>query len=172
LLASVVLLIAGCDKPEAYPQRPGLPDYQDAGGAEVEVHGFQPSRGMAGDRIDISGAGFHANVELNEVSIGGAQATVVAATETTLAVEIPIYAASGAITVQRASSYRSDTSEDVFDVRAPDGLIFGYNGTAGQPDITSDIPLDIDVGGSSTTLQYPGRGVERGWRRLLGTNGR
>ncbi len=146
----------GCDNPPPYPERPTQQTAPPSTDPDLELHGFIPSRGLASDLVVLTGAGFSATPDANEVHIGAALAPVVAATETTLAIQVPTFATNGFIRVGQMGGWRTVTSEEIFEVRAPDGLALGYNGEAGQPGITSDLTETVIVDDGSTTLNILG----------------
>jgi hypothetical protein len=145
----------GCDRANV----PAEPDFVfNPGGsrAPIEITGFTPTRGLAGDTLWIEGSGFSANIASNAVRIGGADAEITAATESTLVVLISTMAASGPIRVSDAAGIRYDETETDFEVRLPDGTGPGWSGDPGSPDIAGDLPDTISVPGDQTTIVLSG----------------
>jgi hypothetical protein len=136
----------GCEKANV----PAEPDFVfDPGGSRppIEIHGFTPARGLAGDTLWIEGSGFSANISGNAVRIGGTDAEITAATESTLVVLVSTLAASGPIRVSDASGFRHDESDTDYEVRLPDGTGPGWTGDPGSPDIAGDLPEELSVPG-------------------------
>lgn len=82
------------------------------------VTSTNPSTGIAGTAVSISGSGFDITPANNTVSFNGTQATVTAATTTSLSVNIPNGATTGIISVTTAAGGTSITSA-IFTVGAP-----------------------------------------------------
>lgn len=76
------------------------------------IHGFTPLTARSGATLIISGEHFGDTPALNSVAIGGAPATVTAASSTSLAVIVPSSADDGAVTVTTDAG--TATSSDVF----------------------------------------------------------
>lgn len=66
---------------------------------DVKIKSITPGSAGPGDRITITGEGFAPNTSGFAVSIGGANATVISATDKVIVVEVPANADSGKVTV-------------------------------------------------------------------------
>lgn len=82
------------------------------------VAGFAPAKARTGAVCTITGTGFAEAAVRNVVTLGGAQALVVAATATQLRVQVPAGAASGALVVATPGGQATAASSFVF-VPAP-----------------------------------------------------
>jgi len=156
-IAGISLWIgAGCDSGDGKPSSPDL-----IGGGPVEsdpisVSGFEPPEGLAGDTLVVRGSGFRTAISGNVLTIGGATIPVVAATESTLVAVLPTHSSGGVVRVADVSGWRFGTAPEEFDLRAPASLEQGFTGDAGQPVITSDLPLEQAVDSTTTALVISG----------------
>lgn len=148
-----VAAVTGCEK-QSVPVRPSFDSTFEI--PPLEVHSVTPTEGLAGDEIMITGLGFEASAAANRAYIGGAGVDVVSATDSTMTLRVPVWASSGPIRVTDQLGWRSATSSEIYEVKAPDGLPDGYTGVAGQPTITSAQPDQQSVGAGTTTTTISG----------------
>ncbi len=80
----------------------------------LSISSFAPASGPVGTNVTIRGAGFNPAAAQNAVTIGGAPATVTAASPTTLVVNVPAGAVTGSVTVSTAGN--NATASGVFTV--------------------------------------------------------
>lgn len=75
------------------------------------ITSFSPASGNPGDTVTLQGQNFEPNATLNVVDFNGVPATVTSATQTTLTVQVPPGASTGAIRLRtRAASTQSSTA--------------------------------------------------------------
>nr|MDT0663247.1 IPT/TIG domain-containing protein [Micromonospora sp. DSM 115978] len=99
---------------------------------QVTVLGLAPTSGAPGAEVTITGTGFAPDPADNEVTIGGAAATVTEAAPTQLVVTVPAGASTGPVAVETAAG--SATSPDPFTVEeVPAPAISGFSPASGAP---------------------------------------
>lgn len=148
-LVLLALSFSGCDN-QNVPARPEISNPIEL--EPLEVTGFSPARAMGGETLSITGSGFDSSLSANRVRIGGVNATVTAATESTLTVVLPPYALSGSVRVSDLSGWRQGESDDTFTFGAPTGLARGANVEAGEPTYTMTTPDYVEVAGTTATF--------------------
>jgi hypothetical protein len=107
---------------------------------QVKIDSISPTSAKPGDKITITGEGFAPNTSGFSVTIGGANANVVSATDKMIVAEIPANADSGKVTVysnnQHADSTIALTSARPAPTETPTGgETTGATGTASSPDL-------------------------------------
>jgi YD repeat-containing protein len=109
-----------------------------AGAGQVSILNFNPSTGLVGSTVTISGSSFSANPQQDSVTFNGTAATVTSATTTQLVVTVPTGATTGPIAVTAPSG------------TATSNVPFTVTNSASGPTITSFQPAMASPGGSVT----------------------
>lgn len=95
------------------------------------ITGFSPSTGKPGATVTITGSNFGATVAENTVNFAGVQATVAAATSTSLSVAVPDGFSSGKITVTAPGGTATSATDFTLTHVAP--TITGFSPISGTP---------------------------------------
>ena len=158
--------LVGCDDP-VVPERPPIGEGLDL--EPVEVTGVTPLRGLPGDELTITGSGFIPGMR---VTVGGGTAELRSLNDTTIVAIVPPYAATGPVRVSDPAGWRLGVSDDSFQFRAPDGIGYGYNGSAGQPTISSAMPATQDIDSTQTKITITGSvsGAQTGYWSIIDEN--
>ncbi|MEC5142864.1 IPT/TIG domain-containing protein [Chitinophaga sp. 212800010-3] len=134
-LCLVLAVLNACTKDKV--SRSGKNPYQETVLPAIYLtkNGINPASGKVGDEVTISGKGFDKNKDKMAVLFNGVKATVVALTDTTVRVKIPLQAATGNVSVQVDQQYFFGPFFRVFGVFEMDTLypsLTGANGTIGN----------------------------------------
>ncbi|RJQ92367.1 hypothetical protein D5S19_00970 [Amycolatopsis panacis] len=131
----------------------------DAPAGVPVVTGFSPAVVTGGATLTISGSGFDTVAANDVVSVGSVRAKVKTATATSLAVELPDYAAPGPVTVETPGGVGTSTDDLVV---APHG--FAASAVATTPKLNADgAPTVVTIAnaGKIALLRFAGKKDQR-----------
>lgn len=115
---------------------------------------FSPTAGRVGRSVQVLGSNFDPNVAGNVVTIGGVVASVTAASPTAITIEVPVGAATGAVTVETNGMLA--TSPQQFQVLLPPE-ISGFSPNSGGPGTSVTISgAHFDTTPSANTVLFNG----------------
>jgi uncharacterized delta-60 repeat protein len=136
-----LLAVAGACKKEAVSTK-GKNPYQETVLPAIYINkdGISPVSGHVGDEVVISGKGFEKNKDKLSILFNGVKAAVIALTDTTVRVKVPIQAATGNVAAQVEQQYFFGPFFRVQGVFEMDTLFPGKVGA--NEIINSIIPVD------------------------------
>jgi pectate lyase len=146
---------AGVGRPDA-----GTESRRDAGVDEevqLALTGFSPEAGRVGTPVTIRGSGFSSVARDNTVEFNGTEATVTAASKTSLTVTVPAGATSGPITVAVGGEQASSESEFTVEAALTGPAIDSFSPTSGPVGTPVTITgADFSTTAKGNTIKFNG----------------
>jgi len=132
-----------------YDEGGNILSVQRFGAADLAIHGFTPSRGAAGQQVIVTGSGFSPTPASNTVAVGGAPATVLAATTSRLIIEIPPIATTGKISIGVGTATTISNNDLVIGTAPSAPTITGFSPKSG-PSLTQVVVTGSGFGANTT----------------------